>query len=82
MCFDEFKTLLGGLNGDTPLGAVVRIRSEKNRKVLEGFTPEQRRIRADWAKFRAGNPAGMTADSTAYKEAMKGFAAMFRSLAN
>ena len=82
MCFDEFKTLLGGLNGDTPLGAVVRIRSERDRKALSRFTPEQRRIRSEWAKFKADSlKQGAALDRAAYDEAMKAFAAMFRGLA-
>lgn len=45
MSWDEFCTLLGGLGEDTPLGKVVAIRAEKDVKVIERFTPEQRRIR-------------------------------------
>ncbi len=45
MSWDEFCTLLAGLCEDTPLGKVVAIRSEKDIKVIERFTPEQRRIR-------------------------------------
>jgi hypothetical protein len=45
MSWDEFCTLLGDLGGDTPLGKVVAIRSERNIKVIERFTPEQRYIR-------------------------------------
>lgn len=82
MSFDEFRTLLAGLNGDTPLGNVVRIRSEKDRKLLEKYTLEQKRIRAEWRRFRAQN-VKKTANTnrTEYEAAMKGFADMFRSMA-
>lgn len=82
MSFDEFKTLLAGLNGDTPLGTVVRIRSEKDRKVLSKFTHEQKRIRAEWRRFRSQNVLKTAnTDRAQYEAAMKGFADMFRGLA-
>ena len=37
---------------DTPLGRVVGIRSEKDKDIIKNFTPEQRRIRSEWASFR------------------------------
>ena len=33
---------------DTPLGQVVSIRAEKDMKVINNFTKEQKRIRNDW----------------------------------
>ena len=82
MSFDEFKTLLAGLNGDTPLGTVVRIRSEKDHKVLSKFTHEQKRIRAEWRRFRSQNVLKTAnTDRAQYEAAMKGFADMFRGLA-
>ncbi len=48
MSWDEFSALLRGLDGDTPLGRIVRIRSEDDSNVLKSFTPEQRRIRSEW----------------------------------
>lgn len=82
MSFDEFKTLLAGLNGDTPLGAVVRIRSERDSKVLKNYTPEQRRIRAEWRSFRAGAVLKQAkTNREEYDMAMRGFADMFRGLA-
>lgn len=83
MSFDEFKTLLAGLNGDTPLGAVVQIRAERDRSRINKFTAQQRRMRSEWAAFRARkarqNNAPMDMDN--YNAAMKSFAALFRSLA-
>lgn len=84
MSFDEFRTLLAGLNGDTPLGAVVQIRSERDRRRINQFTPAQRRIRSEWAEFRAGKAGSVPVNRVnreKYDAAMKSFAAMFRAMA-
>lgn len=83
MSFDEFRTLLAGLNGDTPLGNIVQIRTERDRSRLNKFTPAQRRIRSEWARFRAGKTAERSSpvNREKYAAAMKNFAAMFRALA-
>lgn len=52
MSWGEFSTLLAGLNGDTPLGFVVQIRAEKDRKVISKFTREQKQIYNDWKKYQ------------------------------
>jgi len=39
---------MSGLDGKTPLGRIVSIRSENDPELLKQFTPEQRRIRAEW----------------------------------
>ena len=48
MLWDEFGTLLAGLNGDTPLGYLVRIRGEKDPKKRKRFTKAERKIYSDW----------------------------------
>lgn len=53
MPWDEFCTLVAGLMPDTPLGNIVTIRSEKDRKVIKNFTPAQRKIYNDWRLKRA-----------------------------
>lgn len=53
MPFDEFTTLLSGLMPDTPLGNLVQIRKETDRKVIAKMTAGQRKIRSDWSAFRA-----------------------------
>ena len=53
MPWGEFTTLLSGLNGDTPLGAIASIRSENSSEKLKNFSPEQRRIRSEYRKKRA-----------------------------
>lgn len=49
----EFRQLLSGLNGDTPLGYTVQIRSEKNPKIIEKMTANEKKIRNDWIIFRS-----------------------------
>lgn len=53
MRWDEFRSLLAGLDGDTPLGRVVSIRSEDDPDVLKSFTRGQQKIRNDWRKQSA-----------------------------
>lgn len=37
---------------ETPLGKIVAIRAEKDPKVLQKFTPEQKKVRNEWMKRR------------------------------
>ena len=48
MSWSEFCSLLSGLMADTPLGQVVAIRSEKDMKVIQKFSNEQKRIYNQW----------------------------------
>lgn len=48
MDWQEFCTLLSGIMPETPLGQIVKIRSEDNKDMLKLFTPEQKRIRSEW----------------------------------
>ena len=76
MSWDEFTTLLSGLNPETPLGNIVSIRSETNKDILKHFTPQQKKIRSEWAKRTA-----KSTDSKQYINDMKMFEQMFRSMA-
>ena len=51
----EFRQLLSGLNGDTPLGYVVQIRSEKNQKRIKEMTANEKKIRTEWTYFKRKN---------------------------
>lgn len=78
MTWDEFSSLLCGLGADSPLVRTVRIRSEKDGKVLKGFTKEQHKIRNDWIRRKrtAGNAHVKTIEE---RDAfIKQFADMFR----
>lgn len=48
MDWDEFSTLLAGLNSETPLGAYIRIRSEKDSKKIKEFSKDERKIYNEW----------------------------------
>ena len=73
---DEFLSLLGGLMGDTPLGSIIQIRSEKDSEVIKNFTPEQKKIHNEWAKKQA-----LSMNMDEYNQAMEGFKNAFISLA-
>lgn len=51
--YSEWSKLVSGLMDDTPLGRVVAVRTETDRKVISQFSPWQRQIRADWNAFKA-----------------------------
>jgi hypothetical protein len=51
--YEDWAKLVGGLMDDTPLGRVVAIRSEKDRKIIAQMTSWQRRIRSEWTAFQA-----------------------------
>ena len=76
MEWGEFSSLLAGLNGDTPLGNVVRIRSEKDPEVLKKFTLTEKKIRSEWL-----NKSASQVSETDYKQAMESFKNMFKQMA-
>lgn len=78
MQWDEFASLLSGLNEKTPLGQVVSIRSERDPEMLKHFTPEMKKMRSEWRNKQAVNQVW---DSKAYDAEMKKLAEMFRGLA-
>lgn len=45
--------MVSGLMHDTPLGQVVRIRSETDKEIIKNFDPDQRAIRDEWSHFLA-----------------------------
>lgn len=51
--YTEWTKLVSGLMDDTPLGRVVAVRAEEDRKAIAKMTPWQRRIRAEWSAFLA-----------------------------
>lgn len=52
---EEFRQLLSGLNGDTPLGYVVQVRAEKDPKKIKKMTAHEKKIRSDWVAFKTKN---------------------------
>lgn len=77
MSWDEFVTLLSGINGDTPLGRIVSIRAENDPETLKRFTASEKKIRNEW---RTRHRKVIT-DKQEYEAAMSGFLAMFKSIA-
>lgn len=75
MTWDEFTTLLAGIGPETPLGAIVSIRSEKDPERIKTFTPEQKRIRNEWINKTAQNM-----DINEYHKAMAQLEAAFAGM--
>lgn len=71
----EFISYLSGLNGDTALGNIVRIRSENNPEILKNFTQEERKIRSKW-----GNKSALQMSNENYKQSMESIKNMFITL--
>ncbi|MBQ9657658.1 MAG: hypothetical protein IJV31_02690 [Clostridia bacterium] len=76
MKWGEFSSLLSGLNGDTALGNIVRIRSEKDPKVLKNFTKNEKEIRSKWLNKNAKQVSREN-----YEQAMENFKNMFKAMA-
>ncbi len=74
--FPEWSKLVGGLMDDTPLGRVVAVRAESDRKVIARMSPWQRRIRAEWSAHLArqtltrSRPETLRAEMAALERAM------------
>ena len=76
LSWGELISDIEGLNSETPLGNVIRIRKEKDREVLKKFTPEELKIRNEWRNKSASqiNPEN-------YEHAMENIKNMFKSIA-
>lgn len=53
MPWSEFVNLVTGLLPETPLGAVIKIRSEDDPKMLKQFNKDQIEIRNKWRERQA-----------------------------
>ena len=76
MTWDEFTTLLSGLNGETPLGHIVSIRSENDKDRIKNFSKEEKRIRNEWISGHRK----IIKDTKELNDAMNGFRGMFKAL--
>lgn len=70
MSYQEFCSLLSGIMPDTPLGKVVSIRAEKDKKVIKNFTEDQKRIRKEYILKRNRNAMN---NMSSYNEYWRGF---------
>lgn len=50
--YSDWAKMVNGLMDDTPLGRIVGLRTETDPDILKKFTPEQRAVRQDWARFK------------------------------
>lgn len=73
----EFVTLLSGIMPETPLGQIIKIRSEDDDDILQHFTPEQHRIRNIWRNRQMQQVLKQSNKN----EVMKQMKAMFKSMA-
>lgn len=76
MKWGEFSSLLSGLNANTALGNIVRIRSEKNAEVIKNFTESEKKIRADWL-----NKNAQKVSRENYEQAIESIKNMFIAIA-
>ena len=53
MPWSEFSNLVTGLLPETPLGAIIKIRSEDDPDILKTFNADQLRIRNKWRDRKA-----------------------------
>lgn len=53
MPWSEFTNLVTGLLPETPLGAIIRIRSEDDPNVLKQFSRDQMEVRNKWRERQA-----------------------------
>lgn len=60
--WDEFKSLLSGMDPETPLGRMVAIRSETDKNVIGNFNTDQKRIYNEWRNRKAETMAPETYD--------------------
>ena len=75
LSWGELCSDIAGLNGDTPLGNIVRIRSENDPETLKRFTKNELQIRSEW---RNKNASQVSEED--YKQAMNAFKNMFIAL--
>lgn len=77
MPWTEFCTLLSGLMPDTPLGSIVSIRAETDRKVIKEFNSDQRKIHTEW-KTKMSKLKAL--DKEGYERDMEKLSKMFNTM--
>lgn len=79
MQWGEFCTLLTGLNGDTPLGYVVDVRSTTDKERIKNMSASDKRIRVEW-QARQSNKQPI--DSKSYMQSMRALEEAMKALAS
>ena len=77
MPWSEFINLVTGLLPETPLGAIVQVRSEDDPKVLKGFNADQVAIRNKWRERQARQ---QLSNPDMLKESMDNLSNMLKSM--
>ena len=77
MPWSEFTNLVAGLLPETPLGAIVRIRSEDDPKMLEQFNSDQIAIRSKWREKQA---LQQLSNHEVLKQSMDNLSSMLKSM--
>lgn len=57
LSYPEWSKLVSGLMDNTPLGRVVAVRGEQDRKMIAQMSSWQRKIRSEWQAFVATKAA-------------------------
>ena len=78
MQWGEFCSLLTGLNGDTPLGHVVDVRSTTDKERIKNMSASDKRIRAEWQARQSKKPI----DSKSYMQSMRALEEAMKALAS
>lgn len=76
LSWGELSSDIAGLSGETPLGNIIRIRSENDPETLKKFTKEERRIRSEWR-----NKNARKVSNEDYNQAIENIKNMFKSMA-
>lgn len=56
--YKDWAMLVAGLSAQTPLGQTVAVRMEQDKEVIRRFSPQQKKIRAQWQNFLATRGVG------------------------
>ena len=79
LSYSDWYKMVDGLMPDTPLGAVVQIRAEKDPKRIKQFSPAQRRLRSEWAHF-VGQKKRDAQDEQSIQKQMQALQQMFAGM--
>lgn len=78
--YKEWAALVGGLMPDSLLGRVIAIRREKDRKIIDQMTPEEKEIRRQWQTFLHRQPKPKVENTLAIKQQMQELQQAFRQM--
>lgn len=56
--YKDWAMLVAGLSTQTPLGQTVAVRMEQDKEIIRRFSPQQKKVRAEWQNFLAARAFG------------------------